>query len=335
MTVLARIKAGSRAALHLSSQIFWDHFSPVAKRLISVALYPLDKYTWTLAAIQAVSFAVAFYWFQWPPSSGIAVAGLGLVAIVMAVRDEEKWGRTERIAWLVLASILMSVEIRAIQQEHNRHEVEMAAARGREEVARRNADTAFEALLKKGNAIFQRQDELSKEDRDRATGGDSYIVVVPNTAIAVEGPNTFVSGAYIGKNGKGNGIPDAHIYVRQLPILNVGKASWYSDFLAGKNPDFAPVFVGTINPNWFQLLPKRITPSFTETTEYIVNVFARNKPTVETLRMRRNVQTGMWEYSVKVMREIEPSPGPNKPGKLVTLEVTKPEWQTQVFVESK
>jgi len=265
---------------------------------------------------------------------------LGLVAIVMAIRAEQKWSKIERAAWFIVATGLLIVEIRAIRDEHNRHESEMEAIRNQEQADRADAAkaraddrAAFAALLQTGKDLFQHQSALSKEDRDQMTGGDSYIVVVPFLAISVEGPNTFALEAHIGKNGKRLAVPEAHIQVRKLPIPNFGKKSELLDELTGKNQGSA--FDGTISPDWVQTLPIRITPSPEGISEYVVNVDARNKPTVETLRVRHNPTTGNWEYSFKVLKLIQPSGDPNKPGKVKTLEVTEPEWRTQVFTESK
>jgi hypothetical protein len=310
--------------------LFFLRFSIVLRS----GLFRQIRYSWGLAILQGTLLVGVFYWIQCPPNLGIAVAGLGLVAIIMSIRAEEKWGKSERTAWLILASVLMIVEVRAIQLDHDKHESEMATSRRREELARKEASDAFTALLNEGKGLFEHQTNLSKEDRDQITGGDSYVVVAPNTAISVEGPNTFVLSAFVGKNGKRNGVPDAHIYVRKLPIPNEGKPSWVLDTLTGKNPDEGPIFVGPIYPDWIQLLPKKINPSLEGTTEYVVNVFARNKPTVETLRVRRSAQKGMWEYFFKVLREVV-SGTPNTPGKYKTLEVTEPEWRSQVIIVSK
>ena len=129
-----------------------------------VAHYPLQRYSWPLAVIQGLFFLIAYWLFLSPPSPGIAVAILGLVAIVMAIRVEEEWGRTERVLWLSLATFLMIVEISAIQLDRDKHEIEIVAARQREESTRKEANESFTTLLKEGEGLFKHQTKLSKED---------------------------------------------------------------------------------------------------------------------------------------------------------------------------
>jgi len=258
------------------------------------------NYSWIWAVVQGLCIVLISFWIRQPPFLGIGVAALGLVAIFMAIRAEQKWSKIERAAWFIVATGLLIVEITAIRDEHDRHESEMEAIRKQEQADRTSAAkaraddrAAFAALLQTGKDLFQHQSALSKEDRDQMTGGDSYIVVVPDLGLSVEGPNTFVLLARIGKNGKRLAVPEAHIQVRKLPIPNEGKKSELLDVLTGKNQ--GSVFVGTISPDWAQILPTRITPSPEGISEYVVNVVARNNPTVETLRVRHNPTTGNWE----------------------------------------
>jgi hypothetical protein len=167
------------------------------------------NYSWIWAVVQGLCIVLVSFWIRQPPFLGIGVAVLGVVAIFMAIRAEQKWSKIERAAWFIVATGLLIVEIRAIRDEHDRHESEMEAIRKQEQADRSEAAkaragdrAAFAALLQTGKDLFQHQSALSKEDRDQMTGGDSYIVVTPDLALSVEGPNTFVLSAQIGKNGK-------------------------------------------------------------------------------------------------------------------------------------
>jgi len=178
------------------------------------------NYSWKWAVVQGLCVVLVSFWIRQPPFLGIGVAALGLVAIFMAIRAEAKWSKIERAAWFIVATGLLIVEIRAIRDEHDRHESEMEAIRKQEQADRTSAAkarvddrAAFAALLQTGKDLFRHQSVLSKEDRDQITGGDSYIVVAPILAISVEGPNTFALKAYIGKNGQQLAVPEAHIQV--------------------------------------------------------------------------------------------------------------------------
>src|SRR5579862_5356594 len=93
-------------------------FSRFGKRAEEILKTPI-RYSWNWAIFQGLLIIFASYFIQRPPIPGISVVALGLVAVVMTVRAEEEWSRTERLAWLVLAVILMIVEVRAISSDHN------------------------------------------------------------------------------------------------------------------------------------------------------------------------------------------------------------------------
>ena len=100
--------------------------------------------------------------------------------------------------------------------------------------------------------------------------------------------------------------------------------------LAGKTSTV--IFAGSIDPDWSQILSQRITPSLTGVTTYYINIFAKNKPSFETLMVRKNESTGDWEYSLKVIREVTPDTRTKK-GKYVTVEESKPTWLRTVFMK--
>jgi hypothetical protein len=146
------------------------------------------EYTWMLAVIQGLALIFSSYFLYSPPTSGISVAALGLVAVIMAIRVEEKWGRTERVAWLILATVLMMVEVRAIQQEHDIHDREQAAVRRDErEQFQKIANNLTEVLKQNQNHFLQTVQQLSLVSKKQGqvvnlaidsinatTGGDSY-----------------------------------------------------------------------------------------------------------------------------------------------------------------
>jgi hypothetical protein len=134
-----------------SIQLF---FNAQVVRLKAIMLREI-RYSWRLAILQGSLLVGVSYWIQRPPALGVSAASLGLVAIIMSIRAEEKWGKGERTAWLILASALMVVEVRAIQQEHDTHEAEMVAARAKEAKASSEERDRFAALLKQEQQHFE------------------------------------------------------------------------------------------------------------------------------------------------------------------------------------
>ncbi len=80
------------------------------------------EYGWILGIVQGLIFIFVTYWMRVPPASGIAVATLGLLAIVMAIRAEDKWELPEKVIWLVIATCMMMVEIQAITHDRSKQD---------------------------------------------------------------------------------------------------------------------------------------------------------------------------------------------------------------------
>lgn len=129
----------------------WKSHPSWNSAILTWALQPVN-YSWTLAVVQGTSLIGALYWFQRPSSPGKAVVVLGLVAVVMTIRAEEHWSRTERIMWLVLALVLAVVETRAINNDRAEYVSNQASARLKEE-------KAFTGVLDQEQQHFQRTTE--------------------------------------------------------------------------------------------------------------------------------------------------------------------------------
>ena len=327
------------------------HRGPALVRQLKDRLAPFAGPLTILAII--VSAALTAYWSIRIPASGEAVSLLGAVAVFMALRGETKEIHgSEKIAWIIIVFCLLSVELRAIRKDRRDNEVQQATVlrdergsfRGILDQGQRNFDTTidklvkteeaendqFIALLREDRRLFLHENLLAKDERDQLTGGDSYGVVMP-IMIPVDEPNAFALAILVGRKRKRNPIPDARVWLRELPIPNEGTMADLTDFLAGRSGRI--IYDGFIEPESPQLLPTRIKPSMTGETSYIINIEARNKGTSETLKVRKNAQTSAWEYSYKVIREVKAG-SPGQPGVCETLEVTEPEWRQTVFAGS-
>jgi hypothetical protein len=117
------------------------------------------------------------------------------------------------------------------------------------------------------------------------TGGDSYAVVFP--AFNDPSKNTFRLAARACDRCEYS-LPRADIYFQ-------------TDL--GSSDNGPLIYSGPVDPNFGVLLPSAITPPVDGETDYRVTVFARNKPTFETLKVRFDSQIQRWEYSLYITRE--------------------------------
>jgi hypothetical protein len=292
-----------------------------------VALFPIPNYGRWGFYFQAAIVFTCLVWFQlWPPIPTVAIGFLGVVAAIMTVRAD-RFTHAERVVWILISFALFIVEMSAIYKDRNEHDRQLTEQRMREDEARRAETKSFQDLIKNGQQLFEHESALSQETVARLTGGDTYAVVHPNLIPVVE-PNTFTLTVAIGKNCKRRSIPDAHINLQEAPFDTTRQG--LIDMLTGKKGGV--IFTGSIDPDWSQILSQRITPALTGVTTYYINIFAKNKPSYETLQVRKNEKTGDWEFSFKVIRQVTPST-PTKKGKYVTLEETKPTWLRTVFMK--
>lgn len=95
----------------------WNKRRPVNNVLRRIFLRPVN-YSWSCASLQSGLVIGAAYWLQTPRSSGAAVVALGVLAVLKAVRAEDKWSQIERAGWLILLAIIALVAIRANNEEN-------------------------------------------------------------------------------------------------------------------------------------------------------------------------------------------------------------------------
>src|SRR5579864_9321285 len=84
-------------------------------------LFQEIKYTRKLEIIQSLFLMGGIAFLIRPPLPGIAVAIIGLIGLFMVVRAEERWGRSEKILWIVIAILFFLVEIKAIERNEQNH----------------------------------------------------------------------------------------------------------------------------------------------------------------------------------------------------------------------
>ncbi len=232
------------------------------------------------------------------PAPGKSVTVLGLAALLMAIRGET--GHAEKAVWMLIILVLLFVELRAIDKDRKENESRQVAVQAEER-------------------------EKFKEMLDQLTGGDSYSVINP-FLIPLDGTNSFP--LVINVSGK-NTLWDVSVLIREGPIKGEGSLSQAIDYLSGK--EGKSINLGCVNPGYSVMLSYKLHPSADKVNTYIINVSARNKPTTETLQVRFNKITGMWEYAGKIIREIKPGTGPHNPGTYETLKEIP--WTDTTFIE--
>lgn len=219
------------------------------------------------------------------PPVGVYVTIMGLVIAAMSLRKEP--GAVEKALWMVLITMLMAAEIRdiyttAAQQSQTFQQISQSL-----EATKTGLDAAATTLKEERTQQELRFGITMKGVNgtiDAITGGDSYLIIVP-LLVSIAGPNTFRVLASIGKNCEQNRLGDVQIYLRKLPIDDA--AQMQSFILTGQS-NVPPAFNGVIDPREAQFLQTTITPAMIGETSYFINVFATNKPTIETMKVRLN-----------------------------------------------
>ena len=239
-----------------------------------------------------------------PP--GVAIAILGLAAIVVSIRPKElEQFRWEKAAWLIIAFFLFVVEVHAIYSDRDQHDRAQAEAIAQQrnqfaQVLEQNQEhfartlSGFRALQLSETAIFENEGKLSKATRDQITGGDSFCyldVFYPDT------PGRFWEVFH-----KGNFA----LYEVQARIVDVNK---FDALLAGDPKDnYSAAHSGSntilaIN----DLSPGQARGGFgsvaldpTGHQKFDVYFTARNGFWTELIRLQR--QDGKWYQAKRVLR---------------------------------
>lgn len=166
--------------------------------------------------------------------------------------------------------------------------------------------------------------EATKKVNDAITGGASYLAVTP-MFVPVGAEQSFPLFAEIGKNCQKRMLQSVTIVMKQLPDTDFGTRKSLDDRLSGKTND--EVFRGNVIPRVAAPLMRRIKPSKSTETTYIIDVWAPNMVTVEHLRVRFEQKGQQWQYAYKIEQDMMDG-GPEKPDTLKPLEMTSPEWRS-------
>lgn len=252
------------------------------------------EYSITALALQGVFVFWAAYWVQSPPSVGTAIALLGIAGVIMAVRADH-FSRTEKVVWVILASMLFYAETRAIKAESEKHDREQAELRIEENESfadvlrqeRRSFDTTM--------ARMERLSQLSKENVDSVTGGNDFIAVdILSPPVDRDGVSLIAvtSGTHV--------IREARYQLTEGRPPYLPTQAEFNDLLAGRLPP------GVIAGPLGDVVPAISTPvrvmhpSLEQVAYYNINIYALNGTTNEKLEVRYNA--GAWERKFTITR---------------------------------
>jgi len=257
------------------------------------------RYSWPLALIQAAFLIGASYWFQRPSSSGVAVVILTVLAVVMAIRAEDKWGRLERAGWLSLIAIVSLVAIRAVNEEDAQRERQFTAVIERLNTTIQKSTQQFQKTMNKENSILdttKQAAELSKENLASLSGEGSYPCIVPQSHAVVNGSVPLV----VWNKG-----------LRNLTGVEVRILS-EREFLDGQSIFYKPpAELGTLRSEWPKPLPEGVTPKPGDNgvANYIAEIWTQNGYYTEVINFRRGKYMLPWAYQYRLTKQFGFRPG--------------------------
>jgi len=199
------------------------------------------KYSRTWAYIQAVAVVTVSYLFRVPVfSSAVIIVVVGLVAVFMTIRAEDKWGRVEQIVWFGLVTALSLLAIFSIRREEEKQNEQHLAIMSQ-------FKASLEATVQKlGDVIarVERTESLSAQNLASVSGEGSYPCVVPQPE-SIRNRIPLV----LWNKGKTNNLTGV-----QLRVLST------SEFLSQSTLVKPAIDLGTVPPTWPKQLPIFISP---------------------------------------------------------------------------
>lgn len=119
------------------------------------------------------------------------MAVLGLIAIVMSIRAEDKWGHYERAGWFLFAALLVAAEIQAGITDRNQHDAYERSVRDSQnkqfQAILDQNQRDFSATLRKMQAeidLSSKNMKLSQNALQQITGGGSYCYLMATVSVA-------------------------------------------------------------------------------------------------------------------------------------------------------
>lgn len=120
------------------------------------ALYQIPSYDRAALYLQAGTIVVGMFvlWFWWPGVPTLAIAFLGVVAALMAIRADSLT-IPEKIVWIVISFALFVIETRAVLKDRDEFATRQAELNSKAESARNEEQQAFTKVLKQEDQHFK------------------------------------------------------------------------------------------------------------------------------------------------------------------------------------
>jgi hypothetical protein len=295
---------------------FFDKDGPLSRKWNS---------PWFGVPLWCIGAAAAWWYFRSTPSPGKAIGALTVVAGVMSVREMKVPGR---ILWVCLLILFLRIEFRAINKDREENDAKQAAF--------------FQAQ----QAGFKSIANQAKEDFKQTTAGlnssiRSLSELLGATQKVVENVTGGTSFAYVYPSGLDPMILNIHNDGKQI-LSGVTVKIWpvvrgecgpgtADDCIQDMTQSFKPVEVGTLSPEWGDILPNGLMqPKFNPegTASYTILIHTQNGGTTESLHLRRTMN-GMgiaYRFDVWMKALGKRRPTDIWTGKQWTREVKKRDW---------
>jgi hypothetical protein len=218
------------------------------------------------------------------PSPGKAIGALAVVAGLMSVREMKVSGR---ILWVLLLIAFLDIEFHAIDKDREENDAKQRAFFEAQK-------TGFETIASQAKADFKQTTQgldasirslsqlLGTTQRvvENVTGGDSFAFIYPS------GQNPLA----LNIHNDGKQILTG-VTVKIWPVIGGDCGPGKPDCIADIRQSFHPIEVGTLSPEWGEILPNGILQPVLNsagTATYKLLIHAQNGGTTELLYLRRS-----------------------------------------------
>jgi hypothetical protein len=233
-----------------------------------------------------------------------ALAQLFLVLWGALVSLREDWAKRHR--WLVLSAFAVLGFIGLVATAKQAGESAAANAKLAGSLDKLGTSTQEISRMTVLNTELQQRlldssktvASLARENINAVTGGRSYPIITPITALPVKDQNTLALQAFVvGENT----LMDVQYRIIEGKPPYIPTADDLKGEMTGIKRRF--VFVGPLPPHRGEFLPTQITPSLSGVSFYTINLMSRNRFVNEQLQVRLNEKLGRWEYTFRIQDE--------------------------------
>jgi hypothetical protein len=245
---------------------------------------------WFGWALLLLWLALSVWWYFHVPSPGKAVAALAVAAAMMSLRPQvSTW---EKSAWMVVLCAFLFLELQAINSDR-------AAASAQVAEERQHQDHKFAAILDENQKAFDATmaqtkslTELSTENLNQVTGGNSYPFVMPAEFMPEQGGERFSSGSL-------------HIHGAN-PLHGVNVSAFGPEGWITPGTDYGTVLSTEIGRGRPEILFRFKDGS--KEVGFNVWINASNGTYFEYVRFRKSPDDSKWRWAFRVWRGGDASP---------------------------